>query len=182
MMSRNDVAIGIVCTFLVVVYAVAFINYSPLLGSVIAGETSVATWASGMLLVMSATISLIFAVRRGWFPWTFISLFFLLLALDERFMFHEGIKADIIFYYSLDPSQNPMVAEVPVIIGAMAGIAVAVILWRRLNSRGRRLLVGAVVLGAASVVMDIFALGVLFEDSFKVFAELAVTSALLSDV
>jgi hypothetical protein len=182
MMSRDSVAIAIVCGFLTIVFVVAFVNHSPFPARVIGGESSVATWVSGMLLVMAATIALIFAMRRGWFPWSLITLFLLVLALDERFMFHEGFKADIVFYYGLDPSRRSIVAEVPVIAGAMAGLLVASVLWRRLSRRGRTLLVGAAVLGMISVAMDVFVLGVLLEDSFKVFAELLLVCALLTEV
>jgi hypothetical protein len=181
-MSRNSVAIGIVCGFLTVVFVIAFINSSPYPSRVIAGESSVSTWASGMLLVMSATISLIFAMRRGWLPWSPLTLFFLVLALDERFMFHEDLKNRIIFHYSLDPSKQFIIAELPVIAGAIAGLFVAFVLWRRLSKRGKSLLVVAAFLGTVSVVMDVFALGVILEDSFKVFAELFVVSALLMEV
>jgi hypothetical protein len=182
MRSRYIIAAGIVCSFLAIVFVSAFINNPHYPARVIAGESSVGTWASGMLLVMAATISLVFAMRRGWLPWSVITLFFLVLALDERFMFHENLKTDIIFYYGLDPSRQSVVAELPVIAGALAGLLFAIVLWRQLNSRGRMLLVGAAVLGVASVAIDVFALGVLLEDSFKVFAELLVVCALLTEV
>lgn len=182
MMSRNSIAIALVCAFLAVVFITAIIYSYPFMGNVIAGERSVSTWVSGVLLVMSATISLVFAMRRGWFPWLMLTLFFLVLALDEHYLFHEAIKYHIIFYYTIDPSKLSIIAELPVIAGAVIGAFAALTLWRRLSRRGRTLLVGAVVLGTASVVMDIFAMGVLLEDSFKVFAELLLVSALLSEV
>lgn len=182
MMPRYAIAIGFVCAFLTVVFAAAFI-YNPRYPSqVIAGESSVATWASGMLLVMSATIALVFAVRRGWMPWTIVALFFLLLGLDERFMFHERMKSKIIFRYSIDPTQQSIVAELPVLIGTLAGIMIALTLWRRLSGKGKMFLLSAAVLGTVSVVFDVLALGVLPEDSFKVFAELLIVCALLTEV
>lgn len=182
MMSRNSVAILIVGGFLAIVFIVAFLNQSPYVARVIAGESSVSTWVSGMLLVMSATISLIFAIRRSWFPWSLLTLFFLVLALDERFMFHEDLKNRIIFHYSLDPSKQSIVAELPVILGAIAGLFVVFVLWQRLSRKGKSLIAGAAVVGTVSVVVDVFALGVLLEDSFKVFAELLLVSALLTEV
>lgn len=175
-------AAAILCVFLAVVFTVAFFNNRYYPASVIAGESSVGTWASGVLLVMSATISLIFGMRRGWFPWSVVAIFFLVLALDERFMLHEGVKGKIIFHYGLDPAQQHLVAELPVIGGALLGAFVAFTLWRHIHRRGRVLLVGAIVLGIASVTIDVLALGVLWEDSFKVFAELLVVCALLTEV
>lgn len=182
MRSPHYSAAGILCVFLAVVFTIAFVNNRYYPANVIAGESSVGTWVSGMLLVMSATISLIFGMRRGWFPWSVLSIFFLVLALDERFMLHEGMKNRIIFHFSLNPARQHLVAELPVVAGALVGAAMAFILWRQLRRTGRMLLVGAIVLGVASVTIDVLALGVLWEDSFKVFAELLVVCALLTEV
>jgi hypothetical protein len=182
MRSPHYSAAGILCLFLAVVFTVAFVNNRYYPANVIAGESSVGTWASGVLLVISATISLIFGMRRGWFPWSVVAIFFLVLALDERFMLHEGAKHRILFHYGLDPSRQHLVAELPVIAGALLGTLVAFILWRHIRRTARMLLVGAIVLGLASVTIDVFALGVLWEDSFKVFAELLVVCALLMEV
>lgn len=182
MRLRYAVAIGIVCFFFATTFSVGFLNNPHFPANVIAGESSMGTWASGVLLVMCATISLIFAMRRGMFPWMIIALFFLALALDERFMIHEMLKADIIFYYGLNPSKPSLVAELPVIAGALAGFVIALILWYRLSNPGRILLLGAMILGIAAVVIDVFAIGVLWEDSLKVIAELMITIALLREV
>jgi hypothetical protein len=181
MRSPHYSAAGILCVFLAVVFTIAFMNNRHYPTNVIAGESSVGTWASGVLLVMSGTISLIFGMRRGWFPWSVVAIFFLILALDERFMLHEAVKMRIIFHYGLDPAQQHLVAELPVIFGAALGALVSFSLWKHFHKTGRGLLIGAIVLGTASVTMDVFALGVLWEDSFKVFAELLVTTALLSE-
>lgn len=182
MRSKYILATGLVCLFLSIVFVVAFLNNPNYPALVIAGESSVGTWASGMLLVMSATTSLLFGMRRGWFPWSVVAIFFLVLALDERFMLHEHVKGRIIFFYGLDPARQHLIAELPVIAGAVLGAMVAFILWRQVRRPGRMLLVGAIVLGIASVTIDVLALGVLWEDSFKVFAELMVVCALLMEV
>ncbi|HZY78208.1 MAG TPA: hypothetical protein VFE50_01700 [Cyclobacteriaceae bacterium] len=172
------VASVMLCGFLAVVFTIAYFDNrnSPL--TVVAGEASVGTWASGMLLVISATISLIFGMRRGWFPWSVISLFFLILALDERFMFHEGLKTDIIMGFD----KPGIFAELPVILGAFVGLIVSITLWKKFHNTARKLLVAAVVFGVASVTIDVFALGVFWEDSFKLIAELAISCAFLSEV
>jgi hypothetical protein len=173
--------VGILCVFFAIVFIISFLNNPYYPANVIAGEASVGTWASGVLLVMSATVSLILGMRRGWFPWSVVAIFFLVLALDERFMLHESVKGRIIFHYQLDPARQHLIAELPVIAGALVGGLISFILWRHLRRTGRMLLVGAIVLGIASMTIDVLALGVLWEDSFKVFAELLVTGALLSE-
>jgi hypothetical protein len=181
-MRSNYTATGILCAFLAVTFAIAFLNNRYYPAYVIAGESSVGTWASGVLLVMSATISLVLGTRRGWFPWSVVTVFFLLLALDERFMLHETLKTNIIFRYALDPSRQHLIAELPVIVGAILGMLISYFLWLQFRRTARMLLAGAILLGIASVTIDVFALGVLWEDSFKVIAELLVTGAFLSEV
>jgi hypothetical protein len=179
MRPRYPVAALMLCGFLAVVLAIAFLNhrYSPV--SVVAGEDSVGTWASGMLLVVSATISL----TRGFrLPWPAVALFFLVLALDERFMFHESLKARLIMQYKLDPLHPGLVAELPVMVGALVGAIVSLILWRRFQKTGKILIAIAVIFGLSSVVIDVFSFGVFWEDIFKLIAELAVACAFLSEV
>ncbi|HMJ71432.1 MAG TPA: hypothetical protein VK508_21195 [Cyclobacteriaceae bacterium] len=181
-MRSYYIAFGILCLFLVVVFTIAFLNNRYYPAYIIAGESSAGTWASGALLVMSATISLVFGMRRGWFPWSVVAVFFLVLAVDERFMLHEALKTKIIFHYGLDPARQYLLAELPVMGGAVLGMVISFVLWRQFRRTGRTLLVGAILLGIASVTIDVFALGVLWEDSFKVVAELLVTGALLSEI
>src|SRR5882672_10544044 len=176
-------AVGLLCVFFVVVFlvALAFNSNYPVL--IMAGESSVATWMSGVLLVVSATASMIISMRRGWLPWLFISAFFFVLALDERFMFHERMKEHIIFNFTHNVVRSRLLNELPVMIAARAGAFVTFILWRHLqHGRNRILLFCATVLGTASVTVDVLAAGVLWEECFKLLAELSMACALLGEV
>jgi hypothetical protein len=171
---------AILCAFFFLVLAVpiALNPHFPLL--VIAGETSIGTWLSGALLMMCATSSLIIGMRKGWLPWFFITVFFILLALDERFMFHEQLKEKIIF--SLPSAQvSFLIYELPVLAGALVGALFAYILWDRLYE-SRALIVFATVLGIASVGIDVLGAGVMWEECSKLLAELLITFALLKKV
>jgi hypothetical protein len=167
----------LLCSFFVVSFAIAFsVNrYFPTL--VIAGEASVGTWMSGVLLITCAVLSLVHGIQWGWYPWFLSSSFFFLLAADERFMFHEQMKDFIIFSYSHAPL---LMHELPVVVAACAGGFVAWTLWKHL-ARGKIFLIGGVVLGLASVVFDIFSLGVLWEECFKLFGELSLACAFLKN-
>ena len=176
-------AVGLLCVFFVLVFLVALAfdaNYPVL---IIAGESSIGTWMSGVLLVVSATASMIIGMRRGWLPWFFIAAFFFMLALDERFMFHERMKEHIIFNITHNVSRSRLINELPVIVAACAGVFVAFILWRHLRHRRNRILLFcAAVLGTASVTVDVLAAGVLWEECCKLLAELSIACALLGEV
>jgi len=133
---------------------------------------------SGALLLMSATMTLIIGMRQGWFPWYVATIFFFLLALDERFMFHERLKQHLIF----SGATSRWVYELPVMLGAGVGAVMTFLLWQQLRRRSRVVLLCAMVLGTASVVIDILDTGALWEDSFKLMAELLVVLALLQKV
>jgi hypothetical protein len=169
------------CIFFVSVFTVAFIFNPHYPMFVIAGESSVGTWMSGVLLVISGTTVSIVGMRQGWFPWLPLSAFFMLLALDERFMFHERWKQRIIFS-AHDKNVSRWVYELPVMAGACAGALVAFVLWRYLRGGSRVLLLCASVLGAASVAVDVLAAGVLWEECLKLLAELLMVCALLSRI
>ena len=148
-------AVGLLCVFFVLVFlvALAFDPHYPVL--ILVGESSVGTWMSGVLLVVSATASLIIGMRRAWLPWFFISAFFFVLALDERFMFHERMKEHIIFNITHNVSRSRLLNELPVIVAACAGVFVAFMLWRHLRHRKNRILLFcAAILGTASVTVD----------------------------
>jgi hypothetical protein len=169
-------AIVILCSFFVVVFSVALsLNpYFPVL--VFAGEDSVGTWMSGAILIFIAALCLFISMTRHGYPWILLSLFFLLLALDERFMYHERIKEWIIFSSG---TTSRWVYELPVILGAGIGIFAAFLLWQNVSGKSRGLLVAAVIFGLASVVIDVLAAGILWEECFKLFAELLLACALL---
>ncbi|MBK8801917.1 MAG: hypothetical protein IPN71_07650 [Fibrobacteres bacterium] len=143
----------------------------------LSGEDSVGTWLSGALLVASTTLALQLWKRRGAWPWSLTTAFFGLLALDERFMFHETLKERI--QVGLAESHSPdFVSETPVLFGALAGVFVCTTLWRRLQPKGRRLLLAGAVLGAVSVALDVLHAGALPEDACKLLAELCVLQSL----
>lgn len=169
-------AIILLCSFFIAVFAIALsLNpYFPML--VFAGEDSVGTWMSGAILVFIAALCLFISMTRHWYPWILLSIFFLVLALDERFMFHERIKEWIIFSSG---TTSRWLYELPVILGAGIGMFAAFILWRHVPVKSRGLLVAAVVFGLASVVIDVLAAGILWEECFKLSAELLVACTLL---
>jgi hypothetical protein len=177
MKAAHYTAVGLVCLFFILVFAVAFAYqpHYPML--VLTGESSVGTWMSGALLLISATIALIIGMREGWFPWYIVTVFFFVLALDERFMFHERLKAHIIFSI---PAASRWLYELPVMLGACVGAVATVVLWRVLAGGARVALACATALGIASVSIDILAAGVFWEECFKLVAELFVVCALLS--
>ena len=180
--SRHSVPVVIVCLFVTSVLIVALLRnyYYPLLA--ISGEASAGTWLSGVLLIMSATLSLVTGMDRHPWTWFPVAAFFLILALDERFMFHEQLKEQIIFF-TYDRGLPHTLYELPVIFGACMGAGAAFLLWTQLSRYGRIVLVCAVALGLVSVAIDVLATGpVLFEDSSKLLAELLVTCALVLNV
>jgi hypothetical protein len=143
---------------------------------VFAGEDSVGTWMSGALLIFSASRCLFIGMNERWYPWLLLASFFLLLALDERFMFHELVKERILF--SHNHTSRP-VYELPVIIGAGLGVWAALLLWRHTLLPSRILILGAAALGTTSVVIDVLAAGVLWEECCKILAEMLAACALL---
>ncbi|HEY0652011.1 MAG TPA: hypothetical protein VGD65_02745 [Chryseosolibacter sp.] len=176
MKVSSGYAIGVLVSLfvLVLVGALSFNSHFPVL--VFAGENSVGTWMSGVLLIFCAAICLSISMTKRWYPWLPLTLFFFLLAFDERFMIHERIKEWILFS-SVRPSR--WLYELPVVIGAVIGGIVALIVWRHTRGGSRLLLLAAVVCGLASVAIDILAAGVLLEECFKLLAELLVASLLL---
>jgi hypothetical protein len=66
--------------------------------------------------------------------------------------------------------------------GAGVGIFMALILWRNLHLKSRVLLLFAVVTGTASVVIDVLAGGVFWEECLKLVAELLVVCSLVIKV
>lgn len=174
------IAITLLCSFFVLVIGVALLAnpYFPTL--MLGREDSAGTWMSGVLLVFMASLCLFIGMKQNWYPWLLFFTFFLVLASDERFMFHEQIKERIIF--SFHERTSRLVYELPVIIGSCIGGVMAILLWRHIPFKSRILLTGAVILGTTSVVIDIVAGGVLWEDSCKLLAELFMVCALLFKV
>ena len=174
-------AILLLCSFFVSVLAVSFMANRRFPVTVLGGEDSVGTWMSGVLLIFMAALCLSISMKQRWYPWLFFTIFFLLLALDERFMFHEQMKERIIFsFHTIKLSR--WIYELPVIIGACLGGCLALLLWRHLLVKGRMLLPGVVVMGAASVIIDVLARGVFWEECFKLLAELLMACILLLQV
>jgi hypothetical protein len=174
-------AIVVLAIFFAMVLGVAFWYNPHFPVRVLAGEQSVGTWLSGTLLTMMATLSLVTGIKQRWHPWLLLTAFFLLLALDERFMFHERLKEHIIFSQYADTLPQ-WLYELPVIIGACAGGVMALMLWHNLQGKSRFLLILAAIMGIVSVVIDILAAGVLWEECFKLTAELIMTCVLVFKV
>jgi len=180
MHSRHTGAI-ILCVFCCLVLGIA-LAFGPSLVQVIAGEDSAGSWMSGALLIISATTTA-FIARRGWNPWFIFTIFFVLLAIDENFMIHEAIKRSIVFTsYEQTNQPGDWIGELPVIIAACVGAIVAWIMWKHIDKNMRWLIVVGVLFGAASVTFDVLAMGVLWEDSFKLIGELAVCCALVNEL
>lgn len=175
------IAILLLFSFFVMVLTTAFLSnpYFPMV--VLGREHSAGTWLSGTLLTFMASLCLFLSMKQHWYPWLLFTVFFLILALDERFMFHEQIKERIIFSFH-ETTLSRMVYELPVIIGACVGGFMAMLLWKHVPSKCRMLLVGAVVLGTVSVVFDVMGGGVFWEDSCKLLAELLMACVLLFKV
>lgn len=173
-------ALFIFC-FVALVLAFALVyNYNfPLLS--ITGESSAGTWLSGALLLFCAAFSLVVAMQNNSAIWYLVSTFFILLAADERFMFHEQIKEKIIFTFH-GTELSRWIVELPVIIGALAGMVITRLLWVELSGNARLFLVCGAAFGTVSVFFDVFAAGVLFEEMGKLLAELCVTLSLLQKV
>lgn len=171
-------AIGLLILFSALVLGFAFRAnlYFPV--RAIAGEQSAGTWLSGTLLIIMASLSLVLSMNREWNPWIILTIFFLALAVDEHFMFHEYLKEKIIF----SGTTSRWLYEMPAIIGAIVGCVVSLIIWKAVHRKNRILLVIAVTLGTASVTIDVVAGGVLWEEILKLSAELFVVSLLLLEV
>lgn len=177
---RKHLGVKILCVFFTLYFIVAFFLQRNFPVRVVAGEESPGTWMSGALLVMGATISLIIGIREGWWPWSLLFIFFIVLALDERFMFHEQLKANIIFFYGR--STSPFSYELPVILAACMGVGVIYTLRQYVHGASRTGLVCAAVLGSLSVILDVLSIGIFFEECFKLLAELCIVCTLLHKV
>jgi hypothetical protein len=149
---------------------------------IIGGEASVGTWMSGVLLIMCATLSLVIGTQRSFYPWLLFFVFFILLAIDERFMFHEALKQHIIFAYGHGKVPSRWLYEIPVIAGALFGAFMATLLWRYLRAASRPFLILVALLGAASVTIDVLSAGLLWEECFKLLAELTMACVLLREL
>lgn len=182
MKRADNWAVVFLCSFFVIVFAVAFtwFRHYPML--VIAGENSVGTWMSGVLLVISGTISLLIGMRQEKIFWFVTASFFLLLACDERFMFHEQLKEKIIFSLSTNTRVSPLIAELPVLAGACLGAIMTYLLWRHFNIKSRLLLMLAMLLGSASVIIDVLSTGVFWEECLKLTGELAICCSMILNV
>lgn len=176
MKYRLIIGVSVLCTFFVLTLGVAFLYNKDFPVLVVATESSVGTWLSGVLLSCCATIALINSVHQRLYPWILLSLFFFLLTADEHFMFHERLKEWIMFSF---PGSHVLIRELPVVIGAVAGGCLSWILWHHSKRKTRILLILAVMLGIVSVALDIIGSSALWEECLKLFAELSVTSALL---
>lgn len=154
------------------------VSRSPAL--VLSGEGSVGTWLSGAMLVASGAFSLRLWRARGAWPWSLVAPWFGVLALDERFMFHESLKERVQILLA-DPRASHLLPEAPVLAGALAGLCAAAVLWRDFRPVDRILLASGTLLGAISVALDVTRSGALPEDLCKLLAELCVLQALWNE-
>lgn len=149
---------------------------------VLSGEDSVGTWVSSLLLASCTTLSLVIAMKRGYLPWLPFMLFFLLLALDERFMFHENLKQSILFASHPPRPATSLQGELPVIAASFLGAVVAVLLWKNVQRRNRTFLVLATAFGSVSVLLDVLHYQMVMEDLSKVLGELCIANCLLGEI
>jgi hypothetical protein len=178
---RSLTAVLFIILLFFVVLGISFFAHWSYPVKAISGESSAGTWMSCALLIISATITLSIGLQRGWYPWLLISAFFFVLAIDERFMLHEQLKERLIFSLQKE-NLRAWIFEMPVIAGAIFGMALSLVIWRQLNHSLRGWLAAAIALGVVSVIFDIFRMGVVPEDLFKLFAELIITCTLLAEL
>jgi hypothetical protein len=178
----NFIATMIVCAFFILVLVISFVFNSHYPVLVISGESSVGTWISGVLLITAAVLSIVIGMQKGWFPWILFVIFFIILALDERFMFHEQLKEQMIFNMKPVSASWHWIYELPVLFGSFVGVLIAILLWQYLCRKGKILLLCAIFLGSISVVFDILSAGVFIEDGLKLLAELFIAIALIGEV
>lgn len=176
-MKSTRWGISVLCLFFILtLFAGFFYNrHFPVLA--VGSESSMGTWLSGVLLAISAAAALITGMRSAEYRWWIVAVFFFLLGADERFMFHERMKEYIIFTYS---ASSVWIYELPVLVGALAGALVSWMLWQQLEGMSKVLLAGAVLLGLASVALDVLGKNVLIEESLKLLAELLIACSLVS--
>ena len=175
MIRHPYTGITFLCVFVGVVLITAFLANRHFPAYVIAGESSAGTWLSGVLLVFSGATSLILGARSNDWRWLLIAVFFLILAADERFMFHEQLKEHLIFE---DHTRSRWIYELPVLAGAGGGLAVTFMLWKLVSGHSRYVLLAGAGFGLLSVGMDVLEAGVLLEDIWKLFGELSLACAL----
>jgi hypothetical protein len=179
--SPADTGRGFMLLLTVCILGAAFYINRTCPESVICGEESVGTWLSLFLLSSAATVSLCIAMRQRQAMWWLLASFLTVLALDERFMFHEQIKQYIILS-SRSPKSVPMLlAELPVLAAGLLGVAAAVITVRRMSHSGRYFIIFAALLGACSIVLDVLNVWLIIEDSCKIAAELLLVLGLIGE-
>jgi hypothetical protein len=118
-------------------------------------------------------------LKRGLIPWSLFAFSFALLALDERFMFHEQLKFRLQFHFPGWVRFGAWIYESPVLMAGCGGLILAISLYRHLQGRARLLLAIAVCLGAVSVAIDVSHTGAFWEDACKLLAEFSLVVALL---
>jgi hypothetical protein len=176
-MSRGEIAAVVITgVFVTVTLGLALLYSGDFPALAVASETSVGTWLSGVLLSCCAGISLVYCLRYDWYRWAIIVTFFLLLAADEHFMFHERMKEWITFSYT---GATKLVRESPVIAGAVLGGWIVRLLWNELSREGRIILSVATLCGILSVTLDVMGGAALVEECLKIVGELGVLWVLM---
>jgi hypothetical protein len=184
MIIKNYTQIGIIT---LLVLCLSFFIGSYLINSdfpikLIVGEDSPGTWLSGGMLIICMTLSLVLFITKRSTDWIILVVFFFALAIDERFMIHEFIKYELQSIIEDSAHIPKVVCELPVMFASIIGVFISVLLWVKSNKVSKTLLIGAVVCGTISVVLDIINLNIIIEESFKLIAEFLITSSLLCHI
>lgn len=178
-MKSLNYAIVLLISFVMPSLLVALYYHKRFPINAIAGEDSVLTWLSGVLLAVGAALTMVLGTKTSKFNWFVVTIFFLLLAADERFMFHERVTTKLTHLYHQDLGLTSPLYQMPVFAGACMGIFVSLFLWKQMNGRDRILLSTGVIFGTLSLMFDVFSLGVVWEELLKLVAEFFVIIVLL---
>jgi len=161
-------------------------NAWPHAAAEISRERSPLAWLSSTLLVASAAVALAVGLRERERPafWALAAGLFA-LALDERFMFHERLKALVLRrVFDYDRAAMGIWGDLPMALIPLAGAwvlwSLRAELWRR---SCRPWILAAFALGAVAIALDIAteaALVQVAEELLETAAETAMLIALLA--
>lgn len=148
----------------------------------LSGEQSIGTWLSELLLAISIGIIICISVQRQRWIWGILALFFLVVAVDERFMIHEQMKQWIILSSHSRLGISSLKKEIAVILGAIIGGGVILCMVVQMSRKNSLFILIAAFWGIVSVVLDIINIWVFYEDASKLLAELFLVLGLLGEI